>query len=132
MATRRDPNRSIRRTDKGSEQRLRASQLGAAAVQEAFAKVITRRAFADRVGIHATTLRRWETDGIVTPDLVPVLGIRTMVFTETDVAFGRAVKQRLEERPGRLSVREAAAQVREQHKTSRSRRDARDARDAGA
>lgn len=127
VATKRNPNRSIRRTDKGREQRLRASRVGAAVVQDAFAGVITRRAFADQVGIHATTLKRWESDGIVKPDLVPVLGIPTMVFMEADVALGRAVKQRLDEQPGMLSVRQAAALVRRELKTSRSRRNARDA-----
>jgi DNA-binding transcriptional MerR regulator len=60
------------------------------------------------VGIHATTLRKWEKQGIVAPSLVTILNSPTRVFTDEDVAFGRRLIAMLRERPGELSVGEAA------------------------
>lgn len=50
------------------------------------------------------------------PTLVPVLSIPTLVFTEEDVAFGTALARVLDERPGELSLRQAAEIAREQTK----------------
>ncbi len=98
--------------ERARQQRLAASKRGAAAVQRAFAEVLTRRVFAERVGVHLTTVRRWEAHGIVEPALVPILGIPTLIFTEDDVMFAKALLRTLTERPGELSLRQAAEIVR--------------------
>ena len=77
-------------------------------MKQAFAEVLTRRTFAERVGIHMTTVRRWEAVGLVVPTRETVLGIPTLVFTEADVDFGKALARTLAERPGQLSLTEAA------------------------
>ena len=105
-------NRRIAPSELGRQQRLEASKLGAAAVQRAFADALTRRVFVERVGIHPTTLRRWESQGIVEPKLAKVLGIPTMIYTEADVVFAKALVGVLAGRPGQLSVRQAAEIVR--------------------
>ncbi len=76
--------------------------------------MLTRKTFAERVGVHMTTVRRWEALGIVTPTRETVLGIPTMVYTEADVVFGKALTQVLAEQPGLLSLTEAAEVVRGQ------------------
>lgn len=99
-------------TEQGERQRLAASKRGAAAVQRAFAGELTRRVFAERVGIHMTTVRRWEALGVVTPRRDAVLGIPTLIFTEADVEFGKALAQLLDERRGELTLPQAADLVR--------------------
>jgi DNA-binding transcriptional MerR regulator len=86
--------------------------MGSARVSEEFASVLTRKRFCERVGIHETTLRRWETMGVVKPSMRPVLGIRTAVFEEEDVLLGRRVAKLLRDNPGKLSLREAARRAR--------------------
>lgn len=98
-------------TEQGERQRRAASKRGAAAVQRAFAGALTRRVFAERVGIHMTTVRRWEALGVVTPTRQAVLGIPTLIFTEADVEFGMALAQLLKKRPGELSLEQAARLV---------------------
>jgi hypothetical protein len=99
-------------TARGERQRRAASKRGGAAVQQAFGEVLTRRVFAERVGIHMTTVRRWEALGVVAPKREPVLGIPTLIFTEADVAFGKALAQLVRDRPGELSLHQAADIVR--------------------
>ncbi len=99
-------------TARGERQRRAASKRGGAAVQQAFGEVLTRRAFAKRVGIHMTTVRRWEALGIVAPTRRDVLGIPTLIFDESDVEFGKALAKLVGERPGELSLHQAADIVR--------------------
>jgi hypothetical protein len=99
-------------TERGERQRRAASKRGGATVKQAFAEVLTRRLFAERVGIHRTTVRRWEALGIITPTPESVLGIPTLVFTEADVEFGKALAQVLASRPGELTLHQAAELVR--------------------
>jgi hypothetical protein len=89
------------------------AQRGAELVQAEFAAVLTRRRYCELVGIHATTLRRWEAAGVVNPRLETIMKIPTFVFERDDVAFGRRLVTLLSERSGTMSVVEAAAQVRE-------------------
>ncbi len=98
-------------TARGERQRRAASKRGGAAVQQAFGEVLTRRVFAERVGIHMTTVRRWEAHGIVVPTREDVLGIPTLIFTEADVEFGKALAQLLKKRLGELSLEQAARLV---------------------
>lgn len=99
-------------TEQGERQRRAASKRGAATVQRAFADVLTRRAFAERVGIHLTTVRRWEAFGIIKPRRESVLGIPTLIFTEADAEFGKALAEILAARPGELTLHQAAELVR--------------------
>jgi len=99
--SRRLPAESARRIREGSAQ-------GAALVSSEFAAVLTRRRFCELVGIHKTTLRRWEAAGVVRPEMQSVLSIRTAVFPEADVTIGREIVRLLAENSGRLSLKEAA------------------------
>jgi hypothetical protein len=103
---------SKRPVDKGRPARLEASRLGAAAVQASFGAVLTRRRFAELVGISTTTVRRWETAGVVVPRLEIVLGSPTKVFQPTDVEFGRRLASMIRRHPGEFSLAEAAARLR--------------------
>ena len=96
----------------GVERRLIGSQRGAAQVKTTFDEYVTRRRYCGLVGIHATTLRRWERAGVVRPRKEPILGILTWVFSDEDVQLGRAVKALLDERSGTLSAIEAADLIR--------------------
>jgi hypothetical protein len=60
------------------------------------------------VGIHPTTLRRWEGAGVVTGGRKTILGSPTTVFNEADVELGRRLIAALRERPGELSLTAAA------------------------
>lgn len=99
-------------TARGERERRAASKRGGAAVQQAFGEVLTRRVFAGRVGIHMTTVRRWEAHGIIVPTREDVLGIPTLIFNESDVEFGKALAQLVRDRPGELSLHQAADIVR--------------------
>ena len=81
-------------------------------VSERFAELITRRRFCDLVGIHRTTLKRWEKAGVVAPKLEPVIGIMTYVFTGEEVEFGKRLARLLAARPGEISLTEAAIEAR--------------------
>ena len=81
-------------------------------MSEAFAAAITRRRFCELVGIHKTTLRRWEEAGIVTPRMVPILGIDTWVFEEADVELGSGIADLVRQAPGQVSLQDAARLVR--------------------
>lgn len=83
-------------------------------MKRVFAQNLTRRVFAERVGIHATTLRRWEKQRIIEPQLSIVLGSPTMIYTEADVAFGQALVRVLAQHRGQLSVLQAAQIVRKE------------------
>jgi hypothetical protein len=92
--------------------RLEASRLGAAAVKASFGAVLTRRRFAELVGVSTTTVRRWEMAGIVAPRLEVVLGSPTKVFQPTDVEFGRRLAALIRRHPGEFSLTDAAERVR--------------------
>jgi transcriptional regulator with XRE-family HTH domain len=94
------------------QQRRAASRLGGEAVKQAFDQAITRKRFAELVGIHVTTLRRWESSGVVTPAATDIVGIRTLVYTEEDVALGREIVDLLAKNPGTMSLVQAAAAAR--------------------
>ena len=98
--------------DKDRAARLKASKLGAAAVKASFGAVLTRRRFAELVGISTTTVRRWETAGVVVPRLEVVLGSPTKVFRPIDVEFGRRLASMIRRHPGEFSLGEAAERVR--------------------
>lgn len=108
---------SRRTTDSDLESARRrqqaGAQRGAELVQAEFAAALTRRRYCELVGIHATTLRRWEKAGVVTPRLETIMRIPTRVFERDDVAFGRRLVTLLSGRSGTMSVVEAAAQLRE-------------------
>jgi len=80
-------------------------------VSREFASVITRNRFCELVGIHRTTLRRWEAAGVVRPQMGAVLGVRTAIYSKADVELGREIVRLLEANPGRLSLRQAAARA---------------------
>lgn len=94
--------------DPREPQRRAASVRGGAAVKQAFDGVLTRRRFAEAVGIHATTLRRWESAGVVSPTPTVVLGIPTAVYTDHDAELGRRIVTLLTENVGVMSLQEAA------------------------
>jgi DNA-binding transcriptional MerR regulator len=77
-------------------------------VKRAFDGVLTRRRYAELVGIHATTLRRWESAGVVSPTATEILGIPTLVYADQDVEVGRRIAKLLAEHQGVMSLDEAA------------------------
>lgn len=81
-------------------------------MQAEFGAVLTRRRFCELVGIHATTLRRWEKAGVVRPRLESILNSPTYVFERNDVAFGRRLAGVLAERAGSVTLSAAAEIVR--------------------
>jgi MerR HTH family regulatory protein len=95
-------------------QRRAASARGAAAVKRAFDDLLTRRRYAEQVGIHPTTLRRWESAGVVSPNATTVLGIPTLIYTDQDVEIGRRIVTLLAEHVGVMSLHEAAIIARDQ------------------
>jgi hypothetical protein len=100
------------RQDQRERDRLRASRLGGQSVKASFGAVLTRRRYAELVGISLTTVRRWETAGIVRPASEVVLGSPTMVFKPADVEFGRRLATLVRSRLGELSLEDAASAVR--------------------
>jgi hypothetical protein len=94
-------------SSEGAQKRLAGSRRGAEAIRASFSDVITRTRYCELVGIHRTTLRRWEREGVVRPTLVPVRNIPTHVFSEDDVDVGRRVVVLLRRGSGRLSLAEA-------------------------
>ncbi len=101
----------------GSEKRLAGSRRGAETISSSFAQVLTRNRYCELVGIHRTTLRRWEREGVVQPRLVPVRNIPTYTFTQADVDLGRRIATLLHEASGRLSLTEASRQARTEPKS---------------
>jgi transcriptional regulator with XRE-family HTH domain len=97
-----------------SEERIRAgSQRGAEVIKERFAAELTRKRICEELGIHAQTLKKWEAEGVVRPKMRSIGGIPTAVFVEDDVAFGRGVLKLLRSHPGTMSLKSAAAQLRQ-------------------
>jgi transcriptional regulator with XRE-family HTH domain len=94
------------------ERQLKGSAHGAEVVRSRFAQKLTRRRFCDLVGVHPTTLRRWERAGIVRPRLEEVLGSPTWVFSEEDVAFATRLIGLLRDHPGQLTLADAAVAAR--------------------
>src|SRR4051812_28042269 len=97
---------------RASEGRRRASSMGGDVVREEFDQALTRKRFCELVGIHLSTLRRWEQAGVVKPTLRRILNIPTWIFAPDDVDFGRQLIKLLRDRPGELALGEAAAAVR--------------------
>lgn len=95
-------------TPEGRQRRLEAARRGSETVAREFDRVITRKQFTARVGIHANTLARWERAGIIAPELQVVMGSPTRVFTNDDVRFGRRLITLLRDRPGELTLAAAA------------------------
>jgi hypothetical protein len=93
-------------------QRLNAARQGGEAVRATFGAALTRRRFAELVGISPTTVRRWELAGIVRPRREAILGSPTWVFDPADVEFGRRLISLLRRRSGELALEEAAEIVR--------------------
>jgi hypothetical protein len=108
------------RSKDAKRRQLQGSRRGSAAVQREFAAATTRRRFCELVGIHPTTLEKWERLGIVEGRLVPILNSPTRVFSESDVRFGRSLITLLRSRPGELSVAEAARTLRRESGTSKA------------
>lgn len=96
----------------GPERRHReGARRGAELVQAEFASVVTRKRYCEVVGIHPTTLKRWEAAGVVRPSLKKVMNSPTRVFTPEDVRFGKRLVAALRSSPGKLSVQDAARAV---------------------
>lgn len=93
-------------------QRLEAALQGGEAVRATFGAALTRRRFAELVGVSPTTVRRWELAGIVKPTRDQILGSPTWVFDPSDVEFGRRLISLLRRRSGELALDEAAEIVR--------------------
>jgi transcriptional regulator with XRE-family HTH domain len=100
-------------TRAGRNRRLAASKEGSQIVADEFGKVLTRKRLAERLGVHPHTVARWEQVGVVKPKTKVVLGSRTKVFDESDVALGKLVLAILQAEPGRVSLREAAKRARQ-------------------
>jgi hypothetical protein len=100
-------------TEQGDRRRRAASKRGGDTIRQAFEEVLTRRVFAERVGIHITTVRRWEALGVVTPRLEAVRGIPTKIFAPDDVALGRQIVAIMQQQPGELSLTDAASIARD-------------------
>lgn len=111
-------------TSRGERRRRAASRRGAASVRDAFGDALTRRVFAAQVGIHLTTVRRWEALGIVKPELRTVLRIPTLIFSEGDVLLGQAIVELLRSNRGTMSLEQAAAIARGTSQRPRDRGDA--------
>ena len=77
-------------------------------VKAKFDAAITRKRYCELVGIHPTTLQKWERQGVVEPRLVQILNSPTRVFSKDDVRFGKKLIALLRARPGELSIRDAA------------------------
>jgi transcriptional regulator with XRE-family HTH domain len=107
------PQRESRKSkqDRGA-QRLNAARQGGEAVRATFGAALTRRRFAELVGISPTTVRRWELAGVVRPRREEILGSPTRVFEPADVEFGRRLISLLRRRSGELALEEAAEIVR--------------------
>ncbi len=86
----------------------RGARRGRETTSEAFAAVITRKRFSELVGIHRSTLKRWEAAKVVQPEMRAIRGIRTAVFSEADVEFGRRLAAVVREQLGTLTLQEAA------------------------
>lgn len=70
--------------------------------------MLTRKRYCEVVGIHPTTLKRWEAAGVLRPSLQNVMNSPTRVFTPEDVAFGKRLVSVLSSSPGQISVKDAA------------------------
>lgn len=95
-------------TDELSEARRKAGRQGGQAVKATFGVEITRRRFADLIDVAPSTIRRWETAGIVEPRTERILNSPTKVFDADDVEFGRLLIAVLRKRSGEVSLWEAA------------------------
>jgi DNA-binding transcriptional MerR regulator len=113
---------AVRRRHDGAERRREGSARGAEAVRREFEAALTRRRFSKAVGIHPTTLRRWESAGIVQPKLETILGIPTFIYSEEDVRLGKSIVRILREGTGTVSLEEAATIARRRRQRPSSRR----------
>lgn len=90
------------------ERMLAGSRAGSRAVSQEFGEKLTRKRFCQEVGIHPTTLRRWESAGVVSPNFETVLGSRTAVFEQADLDRGKRIASLLKDNPGEMSLSRAA------------------------
>ncbi len=95
-------------TPNGKQRRLSGSRRGSRVVKETFEAALTRRRLCALVGIHPTTLRRWERTGLLNPRTEVILGSPTVIFSEADLDLARSIKRMLAESPGTLSAAQAA------------------------
>jgi hypothetical protein len=115
MMTQTDSEREPDRPDLDPQRRIReGSRRGGARVREEFEGVITRKRYCELVGIHRTTLKRWERAGVVEPVMQSVIGIRTATYAPGEVEVGRLAAQLLEENRGALSLKDAFERARRQ------------------
>jgi hypothetical protein len=73
-----------------------------------FAHLMTRRRYAEAVGVHLKTVVNWEKHGVVKPRTRYVGSTPVRTFTQVQVDFGKRLKAVLAENNGRISVVEAA------------------------
>lgn len=101
--------------DAADRQRVGAKH-GGEIVRAEFASALTRTRYCEIVGIHETTLRRWEKAGIVRPAIQTILKSPTRVFTTDEVRFGKRLVEMLRRHRGTVSLAEAAEMVRSQRR----------------
>lgn len=101
-------------SSEGRKRRQAGSRRGAETIKASFAQAITRDRYCELVGIHRTTLRRWEKEGVIQPTLVPIRNIPTHTFTPGDVAIGQRIAALLREGPAGLSLVQAADRARKE------------------
>lgn len=87
----------------------RGAEQGGELTRQKFAEQITRNRFCEEVGIHRNTLKKWESQGIVTPTFVEILRSRTAVFEPSDVERGKRIARLIADNVGTMSIRRAAA-----------------------
>jgi hypothetical protein len=97
-----------------AERRRVGARHGGEIVKAEFASALTRRRYCEIVGIHETTLRRWEKTGLVKPTVQTILNSPTMIFAAEEVSFGKRLVELLRRRAGTISLVEAAEIVRQQ------------------
>lgn len=72
---------------------------------------LTRRGYADRVGVNFNTVRRWEERDLVFPR-EELIGRRSVwAFSEDEVLFGLEMKRLRETQRGRMTLEGAAAEA---------------------
>lgn len=107
--TKRNSNSEM--TPEARARMVAGSKAGSKLVSEKFAERVTRKKFCEEVGIHASTLKRWEKAGAVNPQVETVLGSPTVVFESSDLERGRRIAKLLKDNLGEMSLRRAVAIV---------------------
>jgi len=99
-----------------SKARREAGEQGGRAVKATFGSEITRRRFAELIGVTPNTIKRWEVARVVHPRKEKILNSPTNVFTTNDVEFGRLLIAVLRKQSGQVTLEEAAQIVSEQNR----------------